>query len=384
MAFRYSVEVRHTGLGKYRVISGTDEDVVQAKARAQMAEWNHLYQAKSEKERKLADRESKQQEAAERTADAQEAIDEVKGVLKATLSMNDAIDWETLKHRDPFPVKEPRAPIYRDFQPEPQEDAAQFQPGLTLLDKMVSSRVQRKLAEARLRFEQAHGAWQREVETTKAWNDERYNQYVVAFEKWNAERTAYGAKQSAENSAVDKREDAYQAGEPEAVYDYCELVLSRSSYPASFPKDFELEFNAESKILIVEHSLPAPEDLPRVREVKYVKSRDDFTEAFLPESEQHRLYDDVLCQICLRTIHELFEADVINALDVIVFNGWVRSIDRATGKETNGCVISVQGKKEAFNTIDLANVDPKACFKSLKGVGSSKLHSLTPVPPVLQ
>ena len=32
--------------------------------------------------------------------------------------------------------------------------------------------------------------------------------------------------------------------------------------------------------------------------------------------------------------------------------------------------------------INLANVDAKACFKSLKGVGSTKLHSLSPIAPI--
>jgi restriction system protein len=75
---------------------------------------------------------------------------------------------------------------------------------------------------------------------------------------------------------------------------------------------------------------------------------------------------------------------VVGALSAIVFNGWVRSIDRATGKEVNGCVISVQAQKKEFQEINLHNVDPKACFKKMKGVGSSKLHSLTAIAPVLQ
>jgi restriction system protein len=46
--------------------------------------------------------------------------------------------------------------------------------------------------------------------------------------------------------------------------------------------------------------------------------------------------------------------------------------------------MSVQAKKEEFQKINLARVDPKACFKALKGVGSSALHSLTPIAPVLK
>ena len=70
-------------------------------------------------------------------------------------------------------------------------------------------------------------------------------------------------------------------------------------------------------------------------------------------------------------------------MNSIVFNGWVDSINKGTGNRVNSCILSVQAKKENFLEINLANVDPKTCFKSLKGVGSSKLHSLTPIAPIL-
>ena len=62
----------------------------------------------------------------------------------------------------------------------------------------------------------------------------------------------------------------------------------------------------------------------------------------------------------------------------------VNSIDPGTGQETNACVLSIQANKEDFEQINLAMVEPKACFKKLKGVGSSKLHSLTPIPPIVK
>jgi restriction system protein len=79
----------------------------------------------------------------------------------------------------------------------------------------------------------------------------------------------------------------------------------------------------------------------------------------------------------------LYEADIINALDSIVFNGWVDSIDKATGQNTNSCIMSLQASKDEFLAIELEKVDPKACFKQLKGVGSSKLHGLSPVAPII-
>jgi restriction system protein len=74
----------------------------------------------------------------------------------------------------------------------------------------------------------------------------------------------------------------------------------------------------------------------------------------------------------------------VGALEAIVFNGWVNSIDKATGQEVNACILSVQVTKAEFTQINLLNVDPKACFKKLKGVSGSKLASLNPVKPILQ
>jgi restriction system protein len=38
--------------------------------------------------------------------------------------------------------------------------------------------------------------------------------------------------------------------------------------------------------------------------------------------------------------------------------------------------------RDKFLDVDLSRVDPKACFRLLKGVGSSKLHSITAIAPI--
>jgi restriction system protein len=46
--------------------------------------------------------------------------------------------------------------------------------------------------------------------------------------------------------------------------------------------------------------------------------------------------------------------------------------------------LSVQANRTEFQQINLHQVDPKACVRKLKGVGSSQLHSLTPIAPILK
>ena len=62
-------------------------------------------------------------------------------------------------------------------------------------------------------------------------------------------------------------------------------------------------------MIIVDYALPAPDAIRRIKEVKYVKSRDGFVKVTVSDSGANRRYDSLLCQICLRTVHELFEAD---------------------------------------------------------------------------
>lgn len=69
-------------------------------------------------------------------------------------------------------------------------------------------------------------------------------------------------------------------------------------------------------------------------------------------------------------------------MKAVVFNGWVTFSDPATGNEKRACILSVQAEREVFASINLERVDPKACFRAFKGVGSSKLHGMVPVAPL--
>jgi len=161
------------------------------------------------------------------------------------------------------------------------------------------------------------------------------------------------------------------------------MVLARSKYPEIFPQQYELSYNPENKLLLVDYFLPSLNEIPKLKEVKYNKSLDQFKEYFLSGTAFNELYDRALYEITLRTIHELYEADVIDVLALIVFNGYVRSIDEGTGREVIACILSVQANRDDFLKINLSNVDPKTCFKTLKGIGSSKLHGLAAVAPII-
>jgi restriction system protein len=89
-------------------------------------------------------------------------------------------------------------------------------------------------------------------------------------------------------------------------------------------------------------------------------------------------------QIALRTLHELFEADTCGNIDKILFNGVVEFVDPRSGHGAAACILSVLSNRSAFSEIELGGVEPKACFKSLKGVSAANLSSLSAIAPVLE
>jgi len=413
-AVSYEIELSHKELHKHRIIKGNDALFVQRKAEVQLAEWEEQWarkramMARSEqtrlryqaREQKKQYQEEQKELAAAQTEEAAQVLENLQITLRLTLSRNDAIDWEQIKDRSNFPKPKPKKPaapqrpMPAPVPPEPQRTAPRYQPQLGLMDKLFASRRQQKEAEAARLYEQDHKQWEesrRQMLSINAKKEQDYQEQLRRSEEafnqavkgWETERDAFMHQQKEENASVDQQRERYLTGAPEAVVGYCDMVLARSEYPDFFPKEWQLDLNPDTGVLVLDYQLPAPDDIPTLVEVKYNASKDDFSEKHVSESQRSKLYDEVLYQVTLRTVHELFESDVIDALKTIVFNGYVRSIDKGTGKETNACVLSLQTKREDFLAINLAHVEPKTCFKQLKGVGSSKLHSVTPVAPIV-
>jgi restriction system protein len=371
---RFQLEISHPGLHKYQVVRGDNQYIVEQKASAQIARWNEEWRKRESRERKANSVQERKEEAERMSNEAQDVLDSLERILAHTLSVNDAIDWELLKRGEysvakPQPTEVPGEPLDSDFR---------YEPALSLFDLLLPFRRKAKRARARKKYEDDHNRWME----AKA---ECESRYAVQLQKWYSARDTYNSARDATNAAIDAQRDAYLKGNsPQAILDYCDLVLSRSEYPDYFPQSYELDYSVETKVLIIDYQLPPVGAIPTLKEVKYVQSRDELVEKYIMQSHLNKLYDSVLYQVALRTIHELYEADQVDAIASVVFNGYVEAVDPGTGVEHNSCVLSLQAGKEEFTRVNLSRVDPKACFKGLKGIAASRLHTITPVAPVLE
>jgi len=259
-----------------------------------------------------------------------------------------------------------------------------YPPKLNWLTGLLTPIREKRMAEAEQRFQAAHSAWRVKRGEVEGWNKRQMEGYQRRVADWEAKKASWLRDQEERNATIDNKRATYLRCEPSAVVEYCEMVLNASEYPETFPSGFELDYIAETRMLVLDYSLPYIEALPKFKAYRYVATRDEIQPAAVGDSWLNKTYDVVLYQIALRTMYELFQSDEAQALDAAVFNGWVNSIDKATGKEVNACVLTIQASRSEFLEINLGQVDPKACFKKLKGISAAKLTALSPVRPILQ
>jgi restriction system protein len=158
-------------------------------------------------------------------------------------------------------------------------------------------------------------------------------------------------------------------------------ILTKSDYSGLFEK--RVSTICENDIALIEYELPSRDDLRWVKDYKFVAASNTIKETPMSESSIAQEYEHLLYSICLRSVYEVCAAKNADNIKTIVFNGFVTSINRATGIQEKKCILSLQVSKERFLTLDLKNVDPKKCFKSLKGVSAAQLIDVSPVQPVM-
>lgn len=391
---KYTLEMYHEGLKEHKLISAPDLSMLRNKTGIQQDKWTEKWGSIQDKLKLAAQKQANAEEAENLTHTAEEAVEEIDNLLIHTLAIDDTIDWDSLKLRGPFPDEKPLKPPkqkYYDIPPKPDQSEEMFTPKFTIFEKMFKGLRDKKIAEYDDMLSGAIEVWEskkKEIENQNRQIDADYNETLSLWEvevsKWEKRRATFIKKQEVHNLKIDTLKATYFEKNSDSVLEYCEMVLNNSQYPDSFSKDFEIEYNPDTGILIVEYQLPNIEMMPKIKAVKYLASKNELKETYFTEAQITKMFEGAIYKITLRSIHELFEADKANALESISFNGWVRAINKATGKEENNCILSLQVKKEEFLQIDLGNVDPKMCFRKLKGVAGSKLSTLTPIKPILQ
>ena len=112
--------------------------------------------------------------------------------------------------------------------------------------------------------------------------------------------------------------------------------------------------------------------------------RNEIDEIVLTDKKFEKFYNDIIYMCCLKTINDILNSDDNKNINNIVYNGWIKYIDKSTGKKAESCMITIEASKEQFLNINIENVDYKECIKGLKGIFAPNILSLTPVVPYMK
>ena len=319
-------------------------------------------------------------EAAELNRELAQRVSELAGVLEQTLTVDDRIDFDSLRVKDAYPPFEPPPEIANPVPPPKQADyLSKVKPPSfpTSLIPGAKDRHLHALARAQSDYEQA-------IQRHAGLEGERQARLVALRAQYDTALSAFRLKVAQRDKEVEELTASYMALDPATVVAYNNMVLERSTYPEGFPQEFRIAYVPESKQLVVDYELPGPDIAPPVAEYKYVKGKDEIEEKQRKASDKKQVYQDLVASIALRTCHEVFEADQANAMETVAFNGFVQTVDPATGKDIRPYLISVRTTKERFAEIDLSRVDKLVCLRNLGAQVSPRPSEVQAVKPIVE
>ncbi|WP_312018653.1 restriction endonuclease [Streptomyces sp. I05A-00742] len=169
-------------------------------------------------------------------------------------------------------------------------------------------------------------------------------------------------------------------------------VLDRALAQVDYPEglhggEFRLAFIPETRELRLERDFPGQDVVPTAAGYRYRASPAPGTVVPQPrkQAETKALYQALVARMALRAIDETFAVAPPALVDVVVFNGHVRSKDKATGKPIRPCLVSLRSTREAFDdlVLDEPELDPVACLHHLNAIVSQHPYDLEPVRPVV-
>lgn len=281
-------------------------------------------------------------------------------------------------------MKEPSSPTLEEVRNAPDPSAQVYQPMYNFIEELLPFLAPGKKQEAQLRYNKEKNIWLAEKDEIDARNEKTLSEYREKYQKWSREKEAFEKAEQKRFNHVHKVFEDYKFYRDESIESYFDFILNHFILLDYIPIQRTTKYLKETKTLYIEQYLPTVKDMTNVKEVKYVVEGDDFLEVRLSEKYLNELYDRLLYSYLLSMIHLIFKYDERHDIESVAINGYVDSINTGTGKTETLCISSLFVSREEFLDINLETVNPKVCFKQLKGIGSSKLYSLTAVAPVIK
>ncbi|MEE4542819.1 restriction endonuclease [Streptomyces sp. V4-01] len=309
-------------------------------------------QARSRREQQAAYRSGREADVARRTGELDARMAELRGLLRAGCAAPafSPAALTTAEALPPFapgrlaePVPMPRLEAY-----VPQQHTG-----------WGGRRAQE--AAARAQFETDLVA----AQAAEAQRRQQLAGYERQYRQWADQRLAEIRRH---NDAVRAWLDGLGRGEPSAVEEYLTAALYAATvFPEGLPRQVSASFQPPERRLLLSWELPPFSVVPEVSAIRYLPGQDREKEVARPVTERRAAYRDVLAQLMLLVLREVFAADSSGLLDSVALTGFADATDPATGHRSPVSLATVLVSRADFTAVNLSRVDPVDCL--VEGLG---------------
>lgn len=167
------------------------------------------------------------------------------------------------------------------------------------------------------------------------------------------------------------------------IESYFHYIISNSIIKKYCNIDVDIQYLLESKILVVDFSLPMISVIPKTKDFKYLKTKDEFVEKEYTSKELNNIYNDFIYKIVFRILSDICNSDSNSIIETISFNGWVNSVNPKNGNFENKCILTLSAKKKSILDINIEQIVPIDAFRALKGISAVQLSEYTAIAPIL-
>jgi restriction system protein len=188
-------------------------------------------------------------------------------------------------------------------------------------------------------------------------------------------RHQFEAQYQNEAMQLNALRDACMANELRSIGRLLSITHLRHGLPSPLQHSFQAEVDPVVRIVLCTIEIPdfRPLNIVKERGSKWVP---------ISASERKRAMEVILYSLCLRASYLVGKSDEGNWFDIIAVNAKQNWIDPATGSPRSGIIASLQAAKEEMVSLRLDQVDPKACFRHLKGIATPSVEQVSPVRPI--
>ena len=191
------------------------------------------------------------------------------------------------------------------------------------------------------------------IESNRILEETATQEYEAALIKYQeAKETAYANWRNEFEQNIVEEENAYMAGDLDALNDYLDALMTISGFTQDLVETYEFGYQPSLKRLVLEMHIQNRDDIFYAEGYRYIKQRDEFSPIKMKVSEANNRLRNLMIELAISAIVVILNNDDSSSINDIVVNIYHNNI----------CCISAYIEKVTLEKYDLTNRNQKTAF----------------------